>query len=144
MSFACSNDFSFDIFATLASSCLRKSLIIWAKERHVSDVGLETHQVDPHLIVAQLVIVVEVDVDALALLAQRLLDESEVGHQDADEARLVAVAVDEDLQDVRTLSVDVLDLGGGNVLALGQLEDVLLAVDDLKRAVLIGEKSHRH
>ena len=35
-----------------------------------------------------------------------------------------------------TPDVDVLDLLGGDVLALRQLEDVLLPVNDLQRAVL--------
>ena len=43
--------------------------------------------------------------------------------------------MDEGLSNVGASQVDVLDDFRHDVLALGQLEDVLLAVDDLQRAV---------
>ena len=49
---------------------------------------------------------------------------------------LQAVAVDEHLQHHNAAHVHVLDLLRGDVLALGQLEDVLFPVDDPERPVL--------
>jgi len=49
---------------------------------------------------------------------------------------LQAVSVDVELRHRLAPDVDVLDLLGGDVLALRQLEDVLLPVDDHQRAVL--------
>jgi hypothetical protein len=49
---------------------------------------------------------------------------------------LQAVAVDEHLQHHNAAHVHVLDLFRGDVLALGQLEDVLFPVDDPERPVL--------
>ena len=51
-----------------------------------------------------------------------------------DERRHQRVAVDEALRDKLASRVDVLNLLGRDVLALRQLEDVLLAVDDLEPA----------
>mmetsp|Transcript_62152 Transcript_62152/g.110106 ORF Transcript_62152/g.110106 Transcript_62152/m.110106 type:complete len:348 (-) Transcript_62152:373-1416(-) len=61
----------------------------------------------------------------------------EVRHDHRDESGEVRVAVDPHLPDVRRLGEDHLDLLGGDVLSLRQLEDVLLAVDDRKSAVRI-------
>jgi hypothetical protein len=55
-----------------------------------------------------------------------------VGDHHADQARLQRLAVHEALGDQRAPGVHVFDLLGGDVLALGQLEDVLLAVHDLQ------------
>lgn len=44
--------------------------------------------------------------------------------------------MDEDLKNGDTARVDVLDLLWGDVLPLGQLEDVLLPVDDAQGPVL--------
>lgn len=44
--------------------------------------------------------------------------------------------MNEDLSHGVAVDVDVLDLLGSDVLALSQLKDVLLPVDDLQRAVL--------
>ena len=57
-----------------------------------------------------------------------------VRHDDGDERRHERVPVDEALRDKPASRVDVLDLLGRDVLALRQLEDVLLAVDDLEPA----------
>ena len=56
-----------------------------------------------------------------------------VRHDDGDERRHERVPVDEALRDKLASRVDVLDLLGRDVLALRQLEDVLLAVDDPER-----------
>ena len=57
-----------------------------------------------------------------------------VRHDHGDERRHQRVAVDEALRDKLASRVDVLNLLGRDVLALRQLEDVLLAVDDLEPA----------
>lgn len=49
---------------------------------------------------------------------------------------LQTVSMNEDLSHGVAVDVDVLDLLGSDVLALSQLKDVLLPVDDLQRAVL--------
>mmetsp|Transcript_17633 Transcript_17633/g.30374 ORF Transcript_17633/g.30374 Transcript_17633/m.30374 type:complete len:362 (-) Transcript_17633:1029-2114(-) len=56
-------------------------------------------------------------------------------HHHRDQVRLHAVAVDEDLADELAAAEDVLEVLGSDVLAVGQLEDVLLPVDDRERAV---------
>eukprot|EP00967_Tisochrysis_lutea_P049205 scaffold60253_cov29-Tisochrysis_lutea.AAC.2 len=58
-----------------------------------------------------------------------------VGSADRNELGGVRVAVDEELRDVCRLSEKVLDLFGSNVFSLRELEDVLLAVDNRKRAI---------
>lgn len=57
-----------------------------------------------------------------------------VGHHDRDELVAQAVAKDEGLRNKGRAHVHVLDLLGRDVLPLRQLEDVLLAVNDLQAA----------
>ncbi len=52
------------------------------------------------------------------VLGRVVLDVLDVGHDDADDARLEPFAVDEDLRHVLALRVDVLDLLGRDVFAL--------------------------
>jgi phosphoheptose isomerase len=59
-----------------------------------------------------------------------------VWHDDSNRARLEAFAVNEGLRHVLAFDVNTLNLFGGNVFALGQLEDVFLAIDDFKRSIL--------
>lgn len=54
---------------------------------------------------------------------------------------LQAVSVHKDLSHRVAPHVHVLDLLGGDVLALGQLEDVLLPVHDLQGAVLRSQRA---
>lgn len=55
-------------------------------------------------------------------------------------AYLQTVAMHVELCHWYTSDVDVLDLLGGDVLTLRQLEDMLLPVDDLQRAILHEEE----
>lgn len=57
---------------------------------------------------------------------------------------LQAVAVHEHLGHGAAAHVHVLDLLGGDVLALRQLEDVLLPVDDLQDTTLTDTHTHTH
>ena len=57
------------------------------------------------------------------------------GDDYGDKHRVQRVAVDEHLGDIGALEVHVLDLLGRDVLALAQLEDVLLAVDNAQVSV---------
>ena len=54
---------------------------------------------------------------------------------------LLAVAIDDEMQDERIVGDLLLDVGGRNVLAAGSDEDVLLAIDDLEKAV-VREAAH--
>ena len=65
------------------------------------------------------------------LLLGVVQDRQLIGDDEGDQLGPEGVSIDEDLGDEWGLEVDVLDLLGGDVLALGKLEDVLLAVDDL-------------
>lgn len=60
----------------------------------------------------------------------------DVGHDDAHYAGFERLAEDEDLLDVLTANVDVLDLLGDYVFTLGKLEYMLLPIDYFQGAVL--------
>lgn len=82
------------------------------------------------------------DVGLLNLLLEHLAGESRevlgVDTEDGDEGRLRGVTVDVGGgEEVGVAEVDVLDTLGRDVLTLGELEDVLLAVDDLESTELI-------
>ena len=55
-----------------------------------------------------------------------------IGHDNGDQLGLEGVPIDEDLSDEGRARINVLDFLGGHVFALGELEDVLLPVDDLQ------------
>jgi hypothetical protein len=75
-------------------------------------------------------------------LVRELLDELPVRDCDGDHEALGGVAVDEDLGQLVALEVGVLHLLGGHVLALLQLEDVLLPVHDADRPRLRAHRAH--
>ena len=70
-----------------------------------------------------------------AVFLPPILNDGLFRDDDGDEARFERFAVDENLRHVRRLRVHVLDLLRRDVLALRQLEDVLLPVDDFERPV---------
>lgn len=59
-----------------------------------------------------------------------------IGHHDGHQRRLQTLAVHKDLRQQRRLTVNVLNLFRSNVLALGQFENVLFAVDYLQCTLL--------
>jgi predicted RNA-binding protein associated with RNAse of E/G family len=63
------------------------------------------------------------------------LDDLSVRHDYSNQNVLQRVAVDEHLGNQGGSNEYVLDLFSGDILALAQLEDVLLSVDDLEGAV---------
>ena len=82
------------------------------------------------------------DVGLLNLLLEHLAGEGRevlgVDTEDRDEGRLRGVTVDVGGgEEVGVAEVDVLDTLGRDVLTLGELEDVLLAVDDLEATELV-------
>jgi hypothetical protein len=54
-----------------------------------------------------------------------------IGHDDCHRARLEAFTVNKDLCDILALDVNVFNFLGGNIFALGQFKDVLLAIANL-------------
>mmetsp|Transcript_7822 Transcript_7822/g.13409 ORF Transcript_7822/g.13409 Transcript_7822/m.13409 type:complete len:347 (-) Transcript_7822:832-1872(-) len=85
------------------------------------------------VVVAHVVDVVAGDVVA----SRQLLDLVDLGHHHRHKEVLETVAVYPQLLHVSRLQVHVLQRLGRDVLALGKLEDVLLAVDDADGAVLV-------
>ena len=72
-----------------------------------------------------------------AVFLPPILDDGLFRDDDGDEAGFERFPVDEDLRHVRRLRVHVLDLLRRDVLALRQLEDVLLPVDHFERSVRV-------
>ena len=64
-------------------------------------------------------------------------DPSFFGDHNADAAVLKRVSVDQALCDHRGQAHDILDLLGGNILTLRQLEDILGPVNDLDRSIWV-------
>lgn len=75
---------------------------------------------------SKLVVILKVNVHGDALLLEGLLNQWKVGHDKAHQIRLVAVAVDKNLQYIRTLRVNVLNLRRSNVFALSQFKNILV------------------
>ena len=65
-----------------------------------------------------------------------VLDVLYIGNDHSYRARLEAFSVDKDLRNVLAFYVDVLNLLWSNIFTLRQLEDVLLAINDLQRSIL--------
>lgn len=70
------------------------------------------------------------------LLPRPVLHGFHFRHDDGYDARLQTLSMDEHLRDILRSHVYIFDLLGGDVLTLGQLEDVFLTVDDLQRPTL--------
>jgi hypothetical protein len=87
-----------------------------------------------HLVLAQFAeIASDLSLGTIVAIVEQIAG---VGHHYGHHKVLQRVAVDDDLRNEWRTQVDVLDLLGADILALRELEQVLLPVDYLQRAVL--------